>query len=373
MDVWEIISWGLMSMLLLRFGVVLVNWWSPVHLGAKVVKETGSSAPRVSILIPARNEAGNLPSLLRDLKNTDYPNFEIIVCNDHSTDQTLDVLESFSKGWRLLGYFDSEPLPNGWVGKNFACHQLAQKATGDWYLFLDADVRLNRDAIGRAVEGARRRGVSLLSVFPQQLMISKGERQTVPVMNWILLSMLPLVAVQLPWFPSLAAANGQFMLFEADAYRRHQWHWKVRNQNVEDIVISRTMKGQKLPVVVLAGDKDVFCRMYASREEAIHGFARNMHHFFGGHRLWMVLFVALAWVRLPYFALVGHWFFLAASVLMVLTMKVGVARISRQPVKLALFLHWPHLWSMTRMAITNMKNSKELTWKGRVYSMTNDQ
>ncbi|GAO31449.1 glycosyltransferase [Geofilum rubicundum] len=367
MDVGEIISWVFMAMLLLRFGVVLVNWATPVHLSDKLGLVSADSAPLVSILIPARNEAHNLPSLLSDIKKLDYPHLEVLVCNDHSTDGTPEVLKEYAADWAGLNYFDSDPLPEGWMGKNFACHQLAQRASGDWLLFLDADVRLKRDAICRALADARRKGVSLLSVFPQQIMKTKGERQTVPVMNWILLSMLPLVAVRLPWFSALAAANGQFMLFEASVYRRHEWHRQVWNQNVDDIVIARTMKRQGQSIVVLTGDEDVLCRMYTTREEAIQGFARNMHHFFGGHRLWMTWFVILAWIRMPYFALAGHWWFLAASVLMVVGMKMGVAVISRQSIKMALFLHYGHLWSMTGMALTNLRNRKQVIWKGRIY------
>jgi len=346
---------------------VLVNWVTSVHLLDKLRNIPLDSAPLVSVLIPVRNEAHNLPSLLSDIKNLDYPHLEVVVCNDHSTDNTVEILKMNLADWPVLDYFDSKPLPEGWMGKNFACYQLAQRASGDWLLFLDADVRLSQDALSRAVEDARRKGVSLLSVFPQQIMKTKGERQTVPVMNWILLSMLPLVAVRLPCFSSLAAANGQFMLFEAAAYRRHEWHQQVWNQNVDDIIIARIMKRQKHSIVVLTGDDDVLCRMYTTREEAIQGFARNMHHFFGGHRLWMTLFVTLAWIRMPFFAMAGLWGFLAASVLIVLVMKMGVAVVSRQPIKMALFFQFAHLWSMTRKAIAILRSRKRVIWKGRVY------
>ncbi|MCA1745520.1 MAG: glycosyltransferase family 2 protein [Bacteroidales bacterium] len=375
MDIWEVVSWGLMAMLLLRFGVVLVNWVSPLHLSPELVMGPDGPTPKVSILIPARNEAHNLPSILSDIKNLEYPHLEVVVCNDHSTDATVEVLINFAMDWPALKYFDSDPLPEGWMGKNFACYQLTKRASGDWLLFLDADVRLQRDALSKAVDYALRKRVSLLSIFPQQIMISKGERQTVPVMNWILLSMLPLVAARLGWFRSLSAANGQFMLFEAAAYHRHDWHRLVWDQNVEDMAIARIMKGQKQPIAVLLGNADVFCRMYASKEEAIQGFARNMHHFFGGHRMWMSLFVIIAWLRMPYFALVGQWWFLTISVIIVLAMKLGVAHMSRQPIKLVLFLHFTHLCNMIRMAIANIKNGKQVTWKGRVYSgsMSNEQ
>ncbi len=368
MDILVIISWGLMAMLLLRFGVVLVNWSSPLHLPPKSVKGSDGPVPLVSILIPARNEVHNLPFILSDIKNLKYPHLEVLVCNDHSTDATVEVLKDFAANWPSMKYFNSEALPQGWMGKNFACYQLAKRASGDWLLFMDADVRLQRDALSRAIDYVLRKRVSLLSIFPQQIMVSKGERQTVPVMNWILLSMLPLLAVRLGWFRSLSAANGQFMLFEAAGYRRHEWHRQVWNQNVEDIVIARTMKVQKQSIAVLTGNEDVLCRMYASREEAIQGFARNMHHFFGGHRMWMTLFVLIAWIRMPFFVLAGHWWLLAFSILLVLVMKAGVARISRQPIKLALFLLFAHLWNMTRMAISNLNNGKQITWKGRIYS-----
>jgi glycosyltransferase involved in cell wall biosynthesis len=368
MDVGEIISWGFMAMLLLRFGVVLLNWVTSVHLSVKSEPLWVDSAPPlVSILIPARNEAHNLPFLLSDIKNLNYPHLEVLVCNDHSTDNTSEILKRNLADWPVLNYFDSQPLPEGWMGKNFACYQLAQSASGDWLLFLDADVRLKRDALNSALTHARRNEVSLLSVFPRQIMKTKGERQTVPVMNWILLSMLPLVAVRLPWFSSLAAANGQFMLFEASTYRQHEWHLQVWNQNVDDIIIARTMKRQGQSIVVLTGDEDVLCRMYSTRKEAVQGFGRNMHHFFGGHRLWMALFVILAWIRMPYFALAGYWWFLVTSVLIVMIMKIGVAVISRQPIKMALFLHLSHLWRMTEMALANLRNRKQMIWKERVY------
>jgi chlorobactene glucosyltransferase len=373
MDVWEIISWGLMAMLLLRFGVVMVNWASPIHLKSKMVMPVKESYPMVSILIPARNEVHNLPALLTDIKYLDYPNLQVVVCNDHSTDATDKVLQNFAGELPTLQYFDSEPLPEGWMGKNFACHQLANRASGDWLLFLDADVRLQRDALFKAVNFALRKRVSLLSIFPQQIMKSKGERQTVPVMNWILLTMLPLLAVRMAWFSSLSAANGQFMLFEAAAYKRFKWHNLVWNQNVDDIAIARAMKRHKQSIAVLTGNDDVLCRMYSSKEEAIQGFSRNIHHFFGGHRLWMILFVLVAWLRMPYFAMTGDWWLLAASVLIVLLMKLGVAQISRQPFKLALFLHFSHLWNITRMAIANLQNRKQITWKERVFSMSSHQ
>ena len=93
----------------------------------------------VSILVPARNEAENLPQTLpRLLAQTG--NFEVIVINDQSTDATAEVLETFQSNPRLR-ILQGTPLPTGWSGKNWACHQLAQAAEGDTLIFTDADVR----------------------------------------------------------------------------------------------------------------------------------------------------------------------------------------------------------------------------------------
>ena len=120
----------LFVLLLLRFLVVLTNYLSKPYL-PKAARL--SSFPKVSILIPARNEEANLPNLLVDLQQLDYPNFEVIVCNDHSTDDTEVILQNFSSSFQQLRYFNNETLPSGWVGKNFACHQLAKQATGDYF------------------------------------------------------------------------------------------------------------------------------------------------------------------------------------------------------------------------------------------------
>ena len=363
-----VIGWVLFGMLSLRFLVVLVNYASRLYLPKAV---EGSAKPKVSVLIPARNEAANLPILLSDLSLADYPNLEIIVCNDHSTDETEDVLKQYQESLPHLSYFTNDTLPKGWIGKNYACHNLAARTCGDYLLFLDADVRLSRDVVSRAVSYAQKQKLGLLSLFPHQLMISRGEWYTVPVMNWILLSMLPLISVRLPRISSLAAANGQFMLFQGSIYSEKQWHRQVWNQNVEDIVIARNMKNAGHTIAVLTGNLDVMCRMYSSQEEALQGFSRNMHHFFGGSRFWMLLFVMIAWLRIPWLAMNGQWFLLVGSVGMLILMKMMVSDISRQSIILNLGWHFNQLWNMTRIAIYNIRGGfkREVDWKGRVYKV----
>lgn len=362
------ISMLLMAMLLIRFLVVWINY---VSLPFLPPVRGDASQPMVSILIPARNEAANLQVLLSALKEEVYPNLEIIVCNDNSTDTTAEVLELFRSQISVLKWFNGKELPQGWVGKNYACHQLAQQASGQYLLFLDADVRIGAGVAQRAADFMMRKKLSLLSLFPQQIMQTAGEKVVVPLMNWILLSMLPLIAVRIPWFSSLAAANGQFMMFRADDYKRYQWHLKVKGNNVDDILIARLMKKMRLKMAVLVGNGDVFCRMYANKDEAVAGFARNIHHYFSGNRVWMLFFVAMEWLRLPLLALMQQWTLFAVGVIMVFMMKVMVAQISRQEIRMIIGNHFTHLWFLWKLAKENLTLShrRMIEWKGRQYQI----
>lgn len=360
------IGYILLTMLMLRFMVVLTNLLSKPFLPKA---DPGNYLPKVSVLIPARNEEANLPNLLSDLSACVYPNIEVIVCNDHSTDATSKILSDFQEAKSNFNWFLGEELPEGWVGKNYACHQLARRATGDYLLYLDADVRVSALFINYLVSFANRKKLTLLSVFPQQQLLTKGEWYTVPIMNWILLSFLPLPLVRMRWFSSLSAANGQVMFFETKSYREHLWHQMVKGVNVEDITIARMVKKKKLRLAVLLGNNDVSCRMYTEYNEAINGFARNMHQYFGGSRCWMFFFVLISWIRVPaLFFLLSPWFALFAFVIE-LVMRGNVSYLSRQSVGKNYRFFFNQLLSLTKIAYRNIKNNRKgfIEWKGRQY------
>ncbi|HKK82390.1 MAG TPA: glycosyltransferase, partial [Prolixibacteraceae bacterium] len=125
-----IIGYILFVFLLVHFGVILYNYLSKPFLPTP---NDNIPYPKISILIPARNEEKNLPDILNDLSNLHYNNYEVIVCNDHSTDGTLNVLEKAITHFPHLKFFTNKPLPYLWMGKNFACHQLSKNATGEWF------------------------------------------------------------------------------------------------------------------------------------------------------------------------------------------------------------------------------------------------
>lgn len=286
----DILSLFVVFLLSIRLIVALSNLCFSVF---KASRATSGDIPLVSVLIPARNEAQRIPTLLTSLLKDPSLNIEVLVYDDMSGDGTAQVVNAFAVNDSRARLLSGTMLPQGWLGKNYACSQLASFAKGDYLLFLDADVRLDASLIPQAVSYAMKKKLVLLSLFPVQIMNTLPEMLTVPLMNRILVSLLPLKLTRLSRRPSLSAANGQFMLFEASTYHKYHFHELVKNQKVEDIKIFRLIKkiSKKLPrskrlrAETLLGNKKIQCRMYDGWEDAMNGFSKNVIEFFGGKPL----------------------------------------------------------------------------------------
>jgi len=349
--------------LVIRFLVALSN----LIFSQKLPKADLSCSDFVSVLIPARNEEKHISNILSDLLSQDYQNIEIIVFDDLSIDHTAAIVSDMSLNDSRIRLVRSTGLPEGWLGKNFACHELAQQAKGDYLLFLDADVRVGKDLIYRTIHFAKKNHLGLLSIFPKQEMFSRGEWATVPVMNYILITLLPLILVKRSNFTSLSAANGQFMLFNSDTYRCFYPHQRLRNNKVEDIGIARLFKQHKVRIACLAGNESISCRMYTGFNEAVNGFSKNVISFFGGSFLIAILFWLLTtlgflivWLALSFRYMLFYLFIVAVT-------KVIVSIVSNQNVLKNLVFHLPQQVSMGLLmikAVFNMFNNR-YEWKGR--------
>ncbi|MDD4823541.1 MAG: glycosyltransferase family 2 protein [Bacteroidales bacterium] len=326
-----------------------------------------TSCELVSVLIPARNEENNIAGLLSDLLRQEYPNIEIIVFNDLSTDRTEEIVRQMAQTDTRIRLVNSEGLPVGWLGKNYACHCLSLMAKGEYFLFLDADVRLKDGIIGRSVALADQYKTGLLSIFPKQKMGSVGEYLTVPIMNYILLTLLPLVLVRKSAFSSMAAANGQFMLFKRERYLEIMPHELFKNNRVEDIEIARYLKRKKIPVVCSVGDDTITCRMYHGFQEAVNGFSKNVIGFFGNS-----VFAALLFWIVTTFGFLVVWSELSTVLcclflFLIVATRVAVSAVSKQSILLnvlllavqQLMLGW-----LIYKAVVHRYN-RQLKWKGR--------
>lgn len=360
MIVLAIIAW---VFLLVRFGVVLSNL-----LGQQWLKDNSTeSVPTVSILIPARNEEKVIGTLLDSIIEQDYPELEIIVYDDDSGDSTSSRVQDYVQRDGRIRLITGKSLPRGWLGKNHACHQMAMHAKGDFLLFLDADVEIRPNLIKNALAHLISRNLKLFSIFPQQIMHTWGERITVPVMNYVLLSLLPLSLIKNDRRDSLSAANGQFMLFDGAVYRRYWFHQALKDQIVEDIRIMKFMKREGLRVHTLLSHGQISCRMYHGFNEAIRGFSRNVIDYFGGHILAMVLYTIFSVFGFVfvYFGL-PLWYFIGYLIINIL-LSVFVSLLSSQSVIINLLLL--PLQKITFMMMGSRAIRNRITgtwyWKGR--------
>jgi chlorobactene glucosyltransferase len=320
----------------------------------------------VSILIPARNEEKNIEKCLKGVLAQDYKNKEIIVLDDISTDSTYNLVSSFSKS--NVEVLKGKQLPPDWLGKNWACHQLAKEAKGEYLLFVDADVEVKPEVISSAVYELEKSNIALLSIFPTQINKSFGEHLIVPLMNWLLLTFLPLRFVYTSSSKAFVAANGQFMLWRKDDYFKIGGHKKVKNKVVEDMELARLAKQNKLKVKTMLGGKLVFCRMYESFNQAYNGFTKN---FFAGFLLppflflAIILFLLIAFV-LPFLFLIPPVYSLILIALILIT-RISVSIASNQNLFINILLHPVQMLFMFWIGIISLIKfkTKKIVWKQR--------
>jgi len=348
---------------LFQFLVVLTNLFFKDNLNSPDSKFNGL----VSVLIPARNEELNIESILTCLQRQDYKNIEILVFDDQSTDRTGEIVRQFIKQDNRIKLIESGGLPPGWLGKNHACHELSKHAKGKYFLFVDADVLLSKNIIIQTIATSEKYNLGLLSIFPIQEMQTLGERITVPNMNFILLSLLPLILVRKTKYQSLTAANGQFMFFKAADYQQVFPHNKMKGSKVEDMEIARYYKQLNIRISCTTGDERVSCRMYTGFNEAANGFSKNIISFFGNSFILALMFwlITTAGIIVVYLG-TGTGVFLSYLLLFII-IRILISLISRQNIFLNFLYIIPQQLSLGIIFIkaVSCKLKKEYLWKGR--------
>lgn len=323
----------------------------------------------ISILIPVRNEEKNLRNLLPTLSTQTYQNLEIIVCDDGSNDKSREVVTELQKSMNNLKLIDGIPLPKGWLGKNWACFQLSQKARGEILIFLDADVTLDKNAVEFAHnQFYSSSNIGLLSIFPTQITKTFGEKMVVPLMNWFLLTFLALDLVTKSKSSKFVAANGQFLMFDRETYFNIGAHQIVRNKVVEDMELAFLVKKSGKKALPLLGSNFVFCRMYESFSDSIKGFTKN---FYLGTKLsaagFFVLINLILFLFLSPFLLI----FLNSKFVLVIFLicmnRIFVAILSKRNAVLEVLLHPIQMCLFWFIAFRSFfaTQQKNVEWKGR--------
>lgn len=339
------------------------------RLGRKTSQPT--QTPFVSILVPARNEALNIEVCVRSLLGQDYPAFEVLVLDDQSTDVTRPVLDTIQKENTGLKILDGAPLPPGWLGKHWACHQLAQAARGELLLFTDADTRHESQALTAAAAALLEEDADLLTAFPHQEVVTWGEKLTVPILGFALYSFVPVFLARWRPFARLSITIGQYMLFRRSAYDAIGGYEAIRAHPVDDVTLGRRMVGHGFKWLLADGTNHIHCRMYRDFGSAVAGFTKNLFAFFDHHVL--LYLIAWLWIGVIFLEplvvlLLGWWgvqpeYFPASLAWIAVLESLLLFLVAYRRARLALSLVWLYPASIF-LFVTIALRSLAFAWRG---------
>jgi len=345
-------------------------------------------APFVSVIVPARNEADNISACLATLFASSYPAFEIIVVDDGSTDGTHEIVRILEQhGGGKLTLVTGAPLPEGWMGKPWACWQGYERAKGELLLFTDADTRHDDMLLGHAVGALHARKSDLVSILPRQLMVTFWENMIQPQI-FTLLSMRyhDLERINRTRKPRHGIANGQFILVTREAYDAIGGHQSLKHEVVEDQRFAQRMIEEGRRIFVAYADDVMETRMYRSLSGIVEGWSKNIAigsrnaapAWLGPAVPWLIVaFLALIWVAPPatlitsFFYPIGAaaraWSIVATSfslifwLLMLAWMRVPLPYAAGYPLGAIMTA-----WLVARSAL----KGSSVEWRGRRYEMT---
>jgi chlorobactene glucosyltransferase len=350
--------------LIIRFAVTVFNFISNPKLPPSAI----NYSDLVSILIPARDEEDNILTLLKSIKSQNYSHYEVIILDDNSSDGTFNICEQFCSSDSRFKIIKGKELPEGWLGKNYACYQLAEMASGKFLLFIDADESVADGLINNTLHRIKQGKLALLSLFTNQVMITLGERLVIPLMHFILLNTLPLRLVRLAKNPALSAASGQFMMFESASYHAHQWHAQVKDRIVEDVEIMKLIKAYQLKAEALLANGYIACRMYKSFSEAVAGFSKNLLAGFNYNIAGLVCYLLLIIVGPVFIAVYLNYSLLLFAITLIILTRIMISLLSGQNVILNIVLHPLQMVALVLISIISIKKhiTKTTFWKGRI-------
>jgi glycosyltransferase involved in cell wall biosynthesis len=331
----------------------------------------------VSVLIPARNEERNIRDAISAvLANRDL-DLEIIVLDDHSTDGTAKIVSEMARGDFRLRLESAPLLPGGWCGKQHACAVLAQHAKHSYLVFLDADVRLSADALGRMVGFVREADVALASGVPFQKLGTLSELLLLPLIHFVLLAFLPIHRMRQTTAPGCSAGCGQLFIARRDAYQACGGHANIRDSLHDGIQLPRLFRKAGFRTDLFDATDLATCRMFNGNGEVWRGLARNATEGLAAPKMILPMTIFLLggqvlpfFLLTPAFSLSQEQFLLALlAVLFALLPRLIATRRFRQPVLSALLhpLGVIGLLCIQWYAFLSSFLGRPRQWRGRVY------
>src|SRR6266487_2344457 len=379
----------------LFIGGLSITYWihNQYHLDI-VVKPTPppSDAPLISVCVPARNEERNIRTCVESILAQDYPNFEVIVLDDRSTDATPEILDNLAKISNLrkvpFKSIHGSDLPKSWAGKPHALFQASAAARGEWLCFVDADTFLSPTTLSSCYVKAIETKADMFTIMTFQIMGSFWEKVVMPIVMTALSVGFSPRKVNNPKKKD-AIANGQFILIKRSIYNAIGGHERIKDQIVEDKAISEQVKWNGYRLIVANGYSLARTRMYTSLPEMWEGWTKNIYLGLSDRPSLMVLgafgafLLLVAALVLPIWPLLGIFWYLHGGGWMAVTVIIkslilwAVVIYARARVAIGMSISPWYAFTLplgagifaTMMFVSTWKvlSGKGVMWKGRMY------
>lgn len=338
---------------------------------------------RVSVIVPARNEAARIAACVQSLLRSKYTPLEVIVVDDRSTDDTADIVGSLQSGDSRISLIRGEELPPGWYGKPWACVQGFRAASGAILLFTDADTVHQPMLVPHAVAALETTGAGIVTISPQLSCVTFWERVVMPQV-WLLLgTRYHPAAVNRATRARDVIANGQFIMTPREAYLKAGTHEAVKDEVAEDLALAQRYAGAGMRVWFAFAENLMETRMYTGLAHLVEGWSKNLY--LGGRRSFPHEPVLRALVPVALTLAMGFWLvptllllasMLSPTLLRPSLLAIGVSVLFWAVVSLSMrippwyALVYPAgaavaLWIVLRSA---WRGSRRVEWKGRTYN-----
>ncbi len=318
--------------------------------------------PSVSVIIPARNEEAGFADCLQSLVSQTRAAFEIIVVDDHSTDRTREIAESFPS----VRVLEAGPLPDGWTGKNNAVTTGARQARGEWLLFTDADTVHLPGSLAAALKEAKDSAAELLSYSPEQIAVTFWEMAALPAVFAELAREYSPKRVSDPASP-VAAANGQYILIRRETYDAIGGHAALSGEILEDVALARAVKTSGRKIIFRYAADRVRTRMYRNFAQLREGWTKNLALLFP-NPIWLAAKFLFWWTILWLSLLSNRWWsipiFISSSLYLFFRIKRSNFPTS---VTICATFSGPPMFAYLLLRSKRAHSNGTVTWKGRTY------
>ena len=238
-------------------------------------KDNSTLNPRVSVILPARNEEEYISKCLETLSTQDYNNFEIIAIDDSSEDKTGEIIKEFAEKDSKIIHVTAREKPENWMGKNWACMEGFKKATGDLMLFTDADTKFKKNVITLAVSHLQSENLDALTVIPRLRCIDRITKITLPMLSTFLHSRYSALNVNDPK-KKVGYFFGSFFVIKRKVYEEIGTHEKVKQEIIEDGALGKITKESGYALKMVRGEHLIEALYSRSSKEMWNGLKRLM-------------------------------------------------------------------------------------------------